>query len=246
VPWSHKSLEVIRSLDLNTAEDRKATLVLDRLLAARDLKPVQDAIQGRPVIVFGCGPSLENDLNKVWEAGVNKRCACVAVDGAAKALLQYGIVPQINVTDLDGDIPSILRANYYGCLTMVHAHSQNIVTMIKVVPQFRGAVWGTTHSDPTEKVHNFGGYTDGDRAVSIVLRFNPQYIVLAGMDFGSVVGVYSGTYDPVKKFRGLKVGKELIEEIASHTRTRIFNLTSGGENIHGTQKIAIDRLRHLV
>jgi len=188
--WSHKYLEVVRSLDLNMAEDAKATYVLDKLIQKRDTKPLESLLAGRAAIVFGCGPSLENDLNKVYDAGLHKQCVMVAVDGAAKAMLQYNIVPHINVTDLDGDIESIVKANKYGCITMVHAHSQNIRAIIRIVPQLKGTVYGTTQSEPTERVYNFGGFTDGDRAVHIVAHFSPRLIVLAGMDFGHVIGVY--------------------------------------------------------
>jgi len=246
MPWTHKYLEVIRALDLNMAEDMRATLILDRLIQKQDVNRLSQLIKGRPVIVFGCGPSLENDLHKVWMAGIHRRCVSVAVDGAVKALLEYNIVPHINVTDLDGDIDSIIRANHYGCITMVHAHADNIKDIVRITPQLRGMVYGTTHSEPTEKIYNFGGFTDGDRAVYIVEHFNPRFIVLAGMDFGSVIGVYSGVYNPVKKPRGLRVGKELIEELSAHTRTRIFNITSGGENIDNVRRISIEKLSHIL
>jgi len=163
-----------------------------------------------------------------------------------KALLGYKIVPHVNVTDLDGDLPSIIMANHYGCITMVHAHAGNIRRLVAITPRFTGIVYGTTHSDPTEKVHNFGGFTDGDRAVHIVNHFHPRFIVLAGMDFGSVIGVYSGTYDPIRKPRGLRMGKMLIEELAAHTRTRILNVTSSGENIHNVHRITVDKLKHIL
>ncbi|MFH1055361.1 MAG: 6-hydroxymethylpterin diphosphokinase MptE-like protein [Candidatus Altiarchaeota archaeon] len=246
MPWSHKYLEVVRSLDLNMAEDSKATLILDKMIKREDPKKLETLINGRPVIIFGCGPSLENDLNKIWEAGIHLRCVCVAVDGAAKALLQYNIIPHVNVTDLDGDLPSILKANHYGCITMVHAHSGNMRVIVRVMPLLKGVVYGTTQSVPTEKVHNFGGFTDGDRAVYIVEHFRPSLIVLAGMDFGSVIGVYSGNYDPVKKPRNLRVGKKIIEELASHSKTQMFNVTSSGENIHHVKPITMDKLREIV
>ncbi|MFH0862136.1 MAG: 6-hydroxymethylpterin diphosphokinase MptE-like protein [Candidatus Altiarchaeota archaeon] len=246
MPWSHKYLEVVRSLDLDLAQDKKATLLLDRMIQGRDVKPLFELVRGRPVMVFGCGPSLENDLNKVFDAGILGRFVLLAVDGAVKALLQYGSVPHINVTDLDGDIPSIIRANELGCITMVHAHSANIKALLAIMPHLKGVVYGTTHSDPTGNVHNFGGFTDGDRAVHIAAHFEPGFIVLAGMDFGHVIGVFSGTYDPVKKPRGLRIGKMLLEDFAAHSRVRMFNLTSGGENIHHVPPITIDRLKHIV
>jgi uncharacterized Rossmann fold enzyme len=244
--WSHKYLEVVRALDLNMSEDRRATLILDQFLKPQDLSLIKNLIEDKPVIIFGCGPSLENDLNKVFDAKLHTRCALVAVDGAVKALLQYRIVPHLNVTDLDGDIASIVLANQHGCVTLVHAHSANIKPIVSVMPHLKGVVFGTTHSGATERVHNFGGFTDGDRAVHIVEHFKPSFIVLAGMDFGHVIGVYSGQYDPVKKPRGLRVGKELIEELATHSKVKMFNLTSGGEVIRSVQKITIDRLSQIV
>jgi hypothetical protein len=246
MPWTHKYLEVVRALDLNMADDRRATLILDKLVRKQDTNQLKRLIEGRAVLVFGCGPSLENDLHKVWEAGIHKRCVSVAVDGAVKALLKYNIVPHVNVTDLDGDVASIIKANHYGCITLVHAHADNMKSLIKIVPMLSGVVYGTTHSEPTEKVHNFGGFTDGDRAVYIVDHFKPRFIALAGMDFGHVVGIYSGVYDPVKKPRGLRMGKILIEDLAAHSRTRMFNITSSGENIHHVQSITIDKLRHIL
>jgi len=243
--WSPKYLEVVRSLDLNMAEDRKATIILDKIIKNDDIARVKALIEGRPVMIYGCGPSLENDLNKIWEAGLHNRFINVAVDGAVKALLEYNIVPHINVTDLDGDIASIVKANQLGSLTMVHAHSQSIRTILKVMPYLKGSVFGTTHSQPTEKVLNFGGFTDGDRAVYIVEHFKPAYIVLAGMDFGSVIGVYSGTFDPIRKHRGLMVGRMEIEELAAHTKTRIFNVTSAGENIRHVKPITFDKLKQM-
>jgi uncharacterized Rossmann fold enzyme len=246
LPWTHRYLEVIRALDLNMAEDMRATHVLDRLLKGEDTGRLEGLIRGRAALIFGCGPSLENDLHKIWEAGIHRRCVSVAVDGAVKALLSYNIVPHLNITDLDGDLNAILRANHYGCITVVHAHAENIRRIAAVTPKFTGVVYGTTQSEPTEKVHNYGGFTDGDRAVYIVEHFKPRFIVLAGMDFGSVIGVYSGVYDPVKKPRGLRVGKALIEELAAHSRTRILNVTSGGENIRNIQNITMDKLKHIL
>jgi len=228
------------------AEDKRATLILDRMLKGGDTTVLDRLIRDRPVIVFGCGPSLENDLNKIWEAELHKRFVLVAVDGAVKALLEYNIVPHVNVTDLDGDLNSIVKANQQGCITVVHAHSENIRTLVKIIPYLKGTVIGTTHSAPTSKIHNFGGFTDGDRAVYIVEHFKPYFIALAGMDFGHVIGVYSGTYDPVKKPRGLREGKKLIEYLAAHTKVKIFNLTSGGEIIHNTQLVTVDKLKHIM
>jgi len=52
---------------------------------------------------------------------------------------------------------------------------------------------GTTQGDPEsyDHLHNFGGFTDGDRAVYLADRFNARTISLIGFDFTNEVGEYS-------------------------------------------------------
>lgn len=243
--WTQEYLEYVRALDLNVVDDRRAASVLDQLIKGQDLKRLQSIISGRTVVIYGCGPSLENDIIKLQDSGILGRSVSVAIDGAVKAFLSYGLVPHVNVTDLDGDPYAIVKANRFGTATVVRAHSRNIKAMVVVVPKLSGLVYGTTHMEPTGKVYGFGGYTDGDCAIQVVERFGPRLIVLAGMDFGSVIGRYSGRYDPVRKPRHLRMSKEIIEGFARRTKTRIFNVTSGGENIQNTRPITIDKLRHI-
>jgi uncharacterized Rossmann fold enzyme len=246
MPWTQQYLEIVRLLDLNMADDARATILIDRMVEKRNISTLRRIIQGKNVIVYGCGPSLEDDVYKIHEAGLHSKLVNVAVDGSVKALLGYNIVPQINVTDLDGDIKSILKANHYGCVTIIHAHGDNINALIKYVPLFKGVVYATTQSDPTGRVHNFGGFTDGDRAVHIADHFNPRIIALAGMDFGNVVGVYSGIYNKIRKPWKLRIGRELIERLAKSSKTPMFNITSGGEYIKGVDKITVHKLGQIV
>jgi len=244
--WTHKYLEIVRSLELNMAADRQAARVLERLISDGSTRKLARLIKGRPAIVYGCGPSLESDLNKIVNAGIDKKFISIAADGAVSACLRYKILPHVNVTDLDGNTDHIIYANRHGTMTVVHAHSDNVGELVKYMPKLKGSVLGTTHSDPTKKVHNWGGFTDGDRAVHIAEHFGADFIVLAGMDFGSIIGVHSGRYDKVRKPRNLKVGRMIIEDLAGHTNTKIFNMTHGGETIKNTIPITIEKLSHLV
>ncbi|MBD3260132.1 MAG: DUF115 domain-containing protein [Candidatus Altiarchaeales archaeon] len=244
--WTTEYLDRVRELDLNIAGDAKASRILESLLGESDLGDLSRLISGYPVLICGCGPSLENDLHKIVEHRLHERFVLVAVDGAVKGFLDYRIVPHINVTDLDGDVNSILRANSYGCITVVHAHGDNIDSLSSVVPHLEGRVLGTTQHRPTPKLHNFGGFTDGDRACYLVDHFKPSFIVLAGMDFGSVVGVYSHSYNQIKKPRKLRIGKKLIQELASKSPTRFFNVTSSGEHIEGVRHISFEKLSYLI
>ena len=53
-------------------------------------------------------------------------------------------------------------------------------------------IW-SVRIEPLVMIENFGGFTDGDRAVFFASRFGAAKIFLFGMDFGSKIGTYSRT-----------------------------------------------------
>jgi len=118
--------------------------------------------------------------------------------------------------------------------------SDNVEAVKSVVPQLGGLVAGSTQVDSIGNVRNFGGFTDGDRAVSLALSLGASRVALAGMDFGGVVGSYSGIFgsDKVKK---LSIGKRIVEALAGEYPGRLFNLTSGGEEIGGVARVSPER-----
>ena len=50
---------------------------------------------------------------------------------------------------------------------------------------------GTTQAQPIGNLYNFGGFTDGDRALFLAVALGASQITLAGMDFGDIVTKYS-------------------------------------------------------
>ena len=52
-------------------------------------------------------------------------------------------------------------------------------------------ILGTTQSVPIGHLYNFGGFTDGDRAMFFAIALGCEEMVLAGMDFGTTVTKYS-------------------------------------------------------
>ena len=50
---------------------------------------------------------------------------------------------------------------------------------------------GTTQAQPLGNIYNFGGFTDGDRAIFLAVALGAGEITLAGMDFGDIVTKYS-------------------------------------------------------
>jgi uncharacterized Rossmann fold enzyme len=135
--------------------------------------------------VFGAGPSLERV--KSSHNGIN-----IAADGACSYLLKLGIVPEMVVSDLDGRVADILEVDRSGGIVILHAHGDNIKKLKKHALKFKN-LFGTTQARPFGKLLNFGGFTDGDRAVFLAEHFKPARINLYGMDFEQDPGTYSLT-----------------------------------------------------
>jgi uncharacterized Rossmann fold enzyme len=71
---------------------------------------------------------------------------------------------------------------------LVHAHGDNLEAIKENVPDLKGAVLGTTQTDPASggNLDNFGGFTDGDRAAFVAQHFGAVRIVLLGFDFNEI------------------------------------------------------------
>ncbi len=225
--------EIQGLIGLSRVDDERARDVLDGLVSLWDDVLFREGIRGKEVYVFGCGPSLKEDFFRVV-GGRADEDVLISVDGSIRLFMGESILPNFHVTDLDGDIPSTIKANCEGVVTVVHAHGDNIAKLKDVVPELEGTVFGTTQVEPSKNVKNFGGFTDGDRAIYLAEHYKPKTIYLAGMDFGEEIGEYSGTFDPIRKKKKLYIGKKLLTELAGKTDVPIVNLTSGGvelENI---------------
>lgn len=142
-------------------------------------------------IIFGAGPSIKKHI-RYLKSNVNlKEYTLIAADGTTKALLEESIFPDIIVTDLDGDMDSILKSNKSGSILYVHAHGDNIDKLRKYLDKLEKVV-PTCQCKPFDKLENYGGFTDGDRAVHIAIyALNVKKIILAGMDFGNIITHYS-------------------------------------------------------
>ena len=170
--------------------------------------------------------------------------AIVAADGATTALLKLtDRIPDVIVSDLDGPLPDITTAVKKGSKIIIHAHADNTELLRSSVPTFSKAL-GSTQVKPTWNVYNFGGFTDGDRAVFMARGMHASSIVLAGMDFGIEIGKYSKlkVRDQNVKLRKLQFGKSLLEWLAQRDGGEYYNITSAGERIAGFRRIEPDEL----
>lgn len=197
---------ILRDFGFSREEDERAAKELSKLAAKSEL--CDDACLGRTigseVTVCGDAPSLERSL-----MGADLRGTVIAADGATSTLLHsLGRVPDIIVTDLDGDVSDQLSANAQGSIVVVHAHGDNREVIRRFVPRFQGRLVLTTQSRPFGVVRNFGGFTDGDRAVALARHFKAAKITLMGFDFDEPRP--KPEKDPQVKLRKLAWAKKII------------------------------------
>ncbi len=246
-PWYDK---IASSFNLSRLKDQRATDILNELLQDKYIEPkeLKKLIHSKPVLVFGAGPSLENNIYSIKREGLLDKFIIITADGATTALLEVANrVPQVVVTDLDGKLQDLILANQKGASMVVHGHGDNIQQLLRYVPKLT-RVLGTTQVKPKQRVYNFGGFTDGDRAVFFALYMGAEIIALAGMDIGTIIGKYSKVYvnSPEKKSLKLKFCKKLLEWLASRTDTKLFNLTYYGEKIKGFRDINPQKIAHFL
>ena len=175
-------------------DDEKSAQLLDEILSEEGCLTLDDLSKivgfSDKFIVFGAGPSLKEHIQKVKENYDLKEYVLVAADGATTAMVEERVAPDIIVTDLDGNLDDILLANLRGANVVIHAHGDNSDKIMQLTPFFT-SVLGTTQAQPVGNLYNFGGFTDGDRAMFLAIALGASEMILAGMDFGSIVTKYS-------------------------------------------------------
>jgi uncharacterized Rossmann fold enzyme len=247
--WYSWYNRIASALKLDRHEDQRATDILSDLIQNRSIEPyeIRTIIYNKPALVFGAGPSLEDDIQRIEKVGLFDKFITIAADGATSALLDVvNRVPSIIVTDLDGKFEDLLSANKKGSLMVVHAHGDNIPQLLDYVPKL-DKILGTTQVEPRPRVYNFGGFTDGDRAVFLAVAMGAKIVSLAGMDLGKIIGKYSKQYvrSYNRKMLKLKFCKELLEWLALRTKTDLYNLTSHGERINGFIDVTPEHIKQI-
>ncbi len=203
--WRKFYIKILKDFGFSEEEDLKAGKLLKNLLENEQrsgYEELEKLIKNKRVNIFGAGPVLES-LKEIPE-GTN-----VACDGATTFLMERGIRPEIIVTDLDGKVEDQIEASENGSLVVIHAHGDNISSLKKHLPGFRKVI-PTMQAEPVEGVYNFGGFTDGDRAVVLACHFGAREIVLYGFDFKGAIGRYSFTLDIKKKRKKLLWAERII------------------------------------
>jgi len=181
--WQKYYAQILLDFGYDVEKDREAAGVLAEVSTGKNLASIEDLrvlLAGKYVFVFGDGPSLPDSLE-----GHSFEGTLVAANGATSALMAKGIIPNLIVTDLDGKVDDQVAANEQGAIVAILAHGDNIPAIREWVPRFSGKILATSQSAPSRHLLNFGGFTDGDRAVFLADYFGAKKITLVGFDFGS-------------------------------------------------------------
>ena len=192
--WEKYYEEILDDFGFSRSGDEESAKLLDEILSTEGCLTLNDLAEivgfSDKFIVFGAGPSLKNHVLMLKENYDLKDYVLVAADGATTALIEEKISPDVVCTDLDGNIDDILLANLRGANIAIHAHGDNIDKVASLSSFFNNVI-GTTQAQPMGNLYNFGGFTDGDRALFLAVALGASEITLAGMDFGDKVTKYS-------------------------------------------------------
>ena len=175
--WKPIYKKILEEFGYEEEEDIKAAKIAGEM-ASSNISPAElrKIIHGRDVSICGAGENLVEEIDGI-------KGIIIAADEATSILLSHNILPHIITTDLDGNVGDILRANEMGSIVIIHAHGDNVETLKKYLPFFKGKIMLTTQAEPSGGVYNFGGFTDGDRAYCIASHFGAREIKLIGFDF---------------------------------------------------------------
>ena len=249
--WFRTYYHTIRgSLNYNQTRDEESRDLLSHLLSLHEIILPEFHLQSKQkkrIVMFGAGPSLDSDLEGLEDFIKKASPTIVAADGAADALYESDIYASIIVSDLDSCSLKNLESNSRDGLVFAHAHGDNMSLIEEIIPKLGPKLYGTTQVSSANRVTNFGGLTDGDRACFILSYFEPSSIILAGMDFGKEEGVRSKNRNDdgtnLQRHSKLQWGKRSLEFlIRSRPEIRFLNATKYGEEIAGAPKVTYDKI----
>jgi len=239
--WKKKYSDILKEFKYSEKKDNESAVILNLILKKSNVnEKIVNLVKGKTVFVIGSGPSLSTAIPKLKNL---KKSIKIAADSSIKILLENNIIPDIIITDLDGDEMALKKIAKTKSIFVVHAHGDNIEKM-ELVKYFKNCI-GTTQSKPFSKIQNFGGFTDGDRGVFLANYFEAKRIILFGMDFGNRIGKYSNTKKTEREIKLMKLnkGKLLLEWLSTDTKSELFTTS---KPIKGFKKISYKELNNII
>ncbi len=179
--WEPVYSQIIQEMGYSVIDDEASarllrSLTLNKVLIDPDvLRPLMRC----RVNVIGAA-ARPDDLEEIEGTSI---CA----GSAATAFMEAQRTPDILVTDLDGVIRDQKECCRQGAVAVIHAHGDNNDLIQAHIDGFDCRMIITTQSRPDLAVVNFGGFTDGDRAVCMARHLGAKDIHLIGFDFRNPV-----------------------------------------------------------
>jgi len=197
--WEPCYCRILSYFGFDRERDEEAAIILASLMDRDNLLSLATLTYDNEVTVCGNAPCLKDELGKI-------RGVVFAADAATEVLDANGIRPDAIFTDLDGATDRFLELNREGTIVVIHAHGDNIPLLKHWVPRFTGLLVATTQAAPLPHVHNFGGFTDGDRAAFAAEELGASCIALVGFDLDD------RNVDPLKRGK-LHIARKLLAMI---------------------------------
>ncbi|RUM33312.1 MAG: hypothetical protein DSY33_04850 [Archaeoglobus sp.] len=193
---------IVSEFGYSVAEDASSAKTLADV-AKLEKYEVLRIFEGKKVFVVGNAPGrgieIEND-------DIDDRIVVTA----GKTIITYDHKIDVHVTDLDEGFKEVCKAADIAKILIVHAHGDNEELVREYTPSL-GKIVGTTQFLPFERVYNFGGFTDGDRAALIANSFGGQV---------ELVNFRFDTAESYLKLMKMKWAKKILEfeGILTHRR----------------------------
>ena len=113
--WWPLQEEINTEFGFSRSREKVSSRLISRLYQPKG--NLSKIILNNKVTIVGAGISEKDTI----PGGIK-----IAADGAVSACLERNIIPDIIVTDLDGNLPEMVWANKEGSKIVVHAHVDNL------------------------------------------------------------------------------------------------------------------------
>ncbi len=203
--WEPVYSRIIEEMGYSRTQDEASARLLRQLAANKE---ILDPDELRPLMTKGVtvvGAAASPD-SLVGAAGT-----LICAGSAASIMLRAGVIPGLLVTDLDGDVEDQAELCRRGATAVLHAHGDNHQLIQDHIDLFSGPMLMTTQSRPDLLLENFGGFTDGDRAVCMARHLGAERIELIGFDFDRPV--VNDEEDAEAKRRKIQWARRIIVEM---------------------------------
>ena len=194
--WWPLQEEINSQFGFSKSREEVSSRLISRLYKPRG--NLSKLLSDNPVTIVGAGIK---DIDKIPQG------ILIAADGAVSACLERNLIPDIIVTDLDGNLPEMVWANKKGSKMVVHAHGDNFSRLFEFSSEIQAISLTTTYPSPMTEC--WGGFTDGDRSLMMSLAMGSNLVRLVGFNFEKV-GNYTGKFSP-KKLQKLSWARKVVE-----------------------------------